>query len=199
MLNRHHDHILLPTDGLVRGDGTDDGRGGSVTDRRGGAFRSERRQSRRRWSSLKTEGSVGDAAHTPDPRRHLRPHLIRRLGRGGSCPSQIDPAFYRGALAAGMIGPRKEDAVANDAETGFDVYANGVQISSTPWDFTIEFYLKRSADLKQPAEMLGRLRISPAHALILARLLQKQVDAYQQQIGPISLPPKLYNDLGLEQ
>jgi len=98
-----------------------------------------------------------------------------------------------------MIDMRKEDSVANDAETAFDVYANGVQISSTPWDFTIEFYLKRSADLKEPAEMLGRLRISPAHALILARLLQKQVDVYQQQIGPISLPPKLFNDLGLEQ
>lgn len=135
------------------------------------------------------------------PRSPPPPPLISHppLGRGASCPSQIDPTFYRGALAAGMIGPRKEDAVANDAGTGFDVYANGVQISSTPWDFTIEFYLKRSADLKEPAEMLGRLRISPAHALILARLLQKQVDAYQQQIGPISLPPKLYNDLGLEQ
>jgi hypothetical protein len=89
--------------------------------------------------------------------------------------------------------------VASDAESGFDVYANGVQISSTPWDFTIEFYLKRSADVKEPAEMLGRLRISPTHALVLARLLQKQVDSYQQQMGPINLPPKLYNDLGLEQ
>ncbi len=81
----------------------------------------------------------------------------------------------------------------------FDVYVNGVQINSAAWDFTVEFYVKRDADPKTPAELLGRVRMSPQHALIFARLLQRQVDGYQSTIGPIKLPPKMYNDLGLKE
>lgn len=87
----------------------------------------------------------------------------------------------------------------SDAAEPFDVYANGLQINSGPWDFTIEFYIKRSADAKESPSLLGHVRMSPQHALILARLLQRQVDMYQEQIGRIVLPPKLYNDLGLEE
>jgi hypothetical protein len=86
-----------------------------------------------------------------------------------------------------------------DATEPFDVYINGIQINSGPWDVTIELFLKETADAKDSPRLLGRVRMSPQHALILARLLQRQLDIYQEQIGRISLPPKLYNDLGLEE
>ena len=81
----------------------------------------------------------------------------------------------------------------------FDIYTNGLQITSSPWDFTIEFFIRRSGDPKAAPDALGTVRMSPQHALILARLLQKQVDIFQESVGRISLPPKLYNDLGLEE
>jgi len=86
-----------------------------------------------------------------------------------------------------------------DPSEPFDVYVNGIQINSGPWDVSIEFYLRKGADPKEVPTSLGTVRMSPAHALILARLLQRQVDQYQEQIGRISLPRKLYNDLGLEE
>lgn len=81
----------------------------------------------------------------------------------------------------------------------FDVYVNGLQLTSSPWDISVEFYIRRDADPKQVPERVGVVRMSPQHALIFARLLQHQVDMYQDSIGRITLPPKLYNDLGLEE
>lgn len=87
----------------------------------------------------------------------------------------------------------------DDTHEPFDAYVNGVQINSGPWDFMVEFYLKVSSDQKEPPTLAGRVRMSPQHALVFARLLQRQVDGYQQTFGKISLPPKMYNDLGLEE
>ena len=41
--------------------------------------------------------------------------------------------------------------------------------------------------------------MSPQHAYVISRLLKKQVDLYEQQVGKIDLPHRLLNDLGLEE
>jgi len=76
-------------------------------------------------------------------------------------------------------------------------YASGVEISVSPWDFTVRFSLREGAtpkDLRPVANVI----LSPQHAFVLARLLAKVVDAYERDVGEINLPPRLLNDLGIE-
>lgn len=76
-------------------------------------------------------------------------------------------------------------------------YASGFALTSTPWDFTLRFSL-REGDTPKDVRPVANVMLSPQHALVVARLLTKAVEEYQQRIGQISLPPRLLNDLGLE-
>ena len=76
-------------------------------------------------------------------------------------------------------------------------YASGVQIVSSPWDFSLRFSL-REGDSPKDVRPVATVILSPQHAYVVARLLLKNVDAYEQQIGKITLPPRLLNDIGLE-
>lgn len=76
-------------------------------------------------------------------------------------------------------------------------YASGVEMTVSPWDFTLRFSLREGPTPKD-VRPVATVILSPQHAYIVARLLMKNVDAYEQQIGKISLPPRLLNDLGLE-
>lgn len=76
-------------------------------------------------------------------------------------------------------------------------YAGGVSIEMTPWDLTIRFSVREGPTPKD-IRPVANVTLSPQHALILAKLLARQVDLYQQQVGKIDLPIRLYNDLGLE-
>lgn len=77
------------------------------------------------------------------------------------------------------------------------IYASGVEISTSPWDVTLRLSI-REGDTPKDVRLVATVVLSPQHAKVVAKLLAKNIDAYEQQIGKIELPPRLYNDLGLE-
>ncbi|MBA2633838.1 MAG: DUF3467 domain-containing protein [Chloroflexi bacterium] len=76
-------------------------------------------------------------------------------------------------------------------------YASGLNVVVSPWDITLRFSI-REGDTPKDIRPVANVILSPQHAWILARLLRKQIDAYEQQVGKINLPPRLLNDLGVE-
>ena len=77
-------------------------------------------------------------------------------------------------------------------------YASGLQVALSPWDLTLRFSV-REGDTPKDIRPVANIILSPQHAWILARLLRKQVDEYERQVGKINLPPRLLNDLGVEE
>jgi len=77
-----------------------------------------------------------------------------------------------------------------------EFYVNGVTASVGVWDFLLDFYL-RSPEDTPPGRGVVRIRMSPQHAFALALSLQKLVEAYQAQIGPITIPEAMLAEMGL--
>jgi hypothetical protein len=77
-----------------------------------------------------------------------------------------------------------------------EFYVNGAMTSVSAWDFLIDFYL-RSPNDTPPGRTVARIRMSPQHALAFALGLQKLVEAYQAQIGPITIPEAMLAEMGL--
>ena len=77
-----------------------------------------------------------------------------------------------------------------------DVYTNSVQFLVTPYEVTMVFGLV--SEPNKPAEELVRIRMSPQHALVMSKLLQKNLYGYRETVGKINLPSRLYQDLGIE-
>ena len=86
--------------------------------------------------------------------------------------------------------------MAND-ETAPTFYASGFSLVGSPWDFTLRFSL-REGDSPKDIRPVANVILSPQHALVVARLLSRAVDDYERQVGKITLPQRLLNDLGLE-
>jgi hypothetical protein len=82
-------------------------------------------------------------------------------------------------------------------ETPPTFYANGVQIGMTPWDITL-IITGRQGPTPKDVVTLANIIFSPQHALIVSKILAREVDRYQQTVGKIELPPRLFNDLGIE-
>ena len=83
-----------------------------------------------------------------------------------------------------------------------DYYVDAVRIAVGAYGFVLELGVQGIGDTpgseRPPTKRLALVRMSPQHAMILARLLQKNVAAYQQKFGSITLPDELLRDLGLE-
>ena len=77
-------------------------------------------------------------------------------------------------------------------------YASGIQISVSPWDVTVNLSVRFGATPKD-VRPVANVVLSPQTAWIMARLLRKQMDTYEQQFGKIAFPPRLLNDLGVEE
>ena len=77
-----------------------------------------------------------------------------------------------------------------------DLYTNSVQFFVTPYEVTLVFGL--ASEPNKPAQELVRVRMSPQHALVMSKLLDKNLLGYRESIGKINLPPRLYQDLGIE-
>jgi hypothetical protein len=77
-------------------------------------------------------------------------------------------------------------------------YASGLQITISPWDVTMNLSVRFGSQPKD-VRPVANVIMSPQHAWIMARILRKQMDLYEQQFGKISLPPRLLNDLGVEE
>lgn len=92
-----------------------------------------------------------------------------------------------------LFGP--EDAV-------LELYVDSVRIAVGPYGFALELGVQGLPDTpaseKPPIKRLALVRMSPQHALVLSKLLQKNVDAYRGKVGEINLPDEMYRDLGIE-
>jgi hypothetical protein len=77
----------------------------------------------------------------------------------------------------------------------FSVYANDVQLQTTPWDIRLVFGVIASLP-SEPTPVttvginqLGEVRLSPQLAKKLTMVLFEQLKAYETQFGGIPLPP----------
>lgn len=83
-----------------------------------------------------------------------------------------------------------------------EYYVDSVRIGSGAYGFALELGVQGLQDTPNSEipgiKRVAIVRMSPQHALILAKLLRQNVDAYQSKVGPILLPRALYESLGLE-
>jgi len=91
----------------------------------------------------------------------------------------------------------KEDTVAKTStEVEIpELYSNSVEFGVSAYEFTFMFGLKGIK--KGEPKPLVNVRMSPQHAKVMSLLLAKNVRNYEKEIGEISLPSKLINELKL--
>jgi len=77
-----------------------------------------------------------------------------------------------------------------------DIYANGVNFTVGVWDVTMEFTVRESDGTHKK---LAKVRMSPQHALIMAKLFAKNMKKYEEEIGKIGIPQSLYKELDIEE
>ena len=77
-----------------------------------------------------------------------------------------------------------------------DLYINSVSIVGSLYEFMFSFGLKTIID-KDP-ETSVRIRMSPQHAKVFAKILIKNVNEYEKAMGEIKLPEQLLKELGIE-
>jgi hypothetical protein len=83
-----------------------------------------------------------------------------------------------------------------------DTYTDAVQFLMNAWGVTLEFGIGQPA----PPGFVGqvppvprvRVHMSPQHAKIMAKLLVKNVQEWEKQVGKIDLPKALYEQYGIE-
>jgi len=83
-----------------------------------------------------------------------------------------------------------------DDEQALDVYANSVSFQLSAYELSMTFGV--TTEPGQPAKQLVRVRMSPQHALVMSKLLLKNMLEYREKVGKINLPPRLFQDMGLE-
>ena len=81
-------------------------------------------------------------------------------------------------------------------EEGLDVYSDQVGLSFNAYDIVLDFGLLPT-DPKGSRKPVVRVRMSPQHALVMTKLLVKNLHEYQARIGSISLPDSLYKELNI--
>jgi hypothetical protein len=83
-----------------------------------------------------------------------------------------------------------------------DLYVDSVRLAVGPYGFVLDLGVQGLPDTPMsetpPVKRVAVVRMSPQHALVLARILAKNVRIYEEQIGKISLPGKMFEDLGIE-
>jgi hypothetical protein len=79
-----------------------------------------------------------------------------------------------------------------------EIYANGVQVITSPFEFVLELGLttvKLSQIPNRPhdteAQVVARVRLSPHHAKAVAALLVQNVVEFERNWGELGLPPEL--------
>ncbi len=82
--------------------------------------------------------------------------------------------------------------VSGDDLYGQSHYSNGVEIFSTQWDFTIEFFHMVPSSSSEPGEqptitrnMVERIAMSPSHAKAFMSILQGNIAQYEEQFGQL--------------
>jgi hypothetical protein len=81
------------------------------------------------------------------------------------------------------------------AENFVSMYINDTQIQITPWDFRFIFGLIETPPMVVGesktilVKTIGEIRMSPQHAKTVAMVLLQQVKRYEENVGPIPMPP----------
>lgn len=89
-----------------------------------------------------------------------------------------------------------QQAQQDDHPVAPEFYANSCAFTVTIYEFLLQFGIK--TDPKTDAKALVNVRMSPQHAKVMARILAKNVKAYEKEVGPIYLPPQLIQELRLD-
>ena len=69
-----------------------------------------------------------------------------------------------------------------------EFYANSIFINVSPFELELQNLL---VDSQQNVKGAVNVRMSPQTAYTLSRALNKQLEEYERQCGPIALPPEL--------
>ena len=88
----------------------------------------------------------------------------------------------------------------SEPEPPVELYSNAVRVTAGAFDFMLEFGLQDPVvDSQRPpaTRQLARVRVSPLHAAVLARILSDTVERYRRQVG-LEVPDLLLRQLGLE-
>jgi hypothetical protein len=84
-----------------------------------------------------------------------------------------------------------------------DTYADAVQFLMNAWGITLEFGLSQTPPPgfagRVPSLPRVRVHMSPQHAKVMAKLMVKNVQAWEAKVGTINLPADLYKELGIEE
>lgn len=77
-----------------------------------------------------------------------------------------------------------------------DFYTNSVSFWAGIYEFILTFQLNNPGREPEP---LVTLRMSPQHAWVMSKLLERNIKAYLEQVGEFSLPEGLLKELNLEE
>ncbi len=78
-----------------------------------------------------------------------------------------------------------------------DLYSDSVRVASTPYSFIFQFGLVTESPGEQ--KPVATVRMSPQHAWVLSKILQRHLNEYESNIAPIQLPSELLKELGLDE
>jgi len=77
-----------------------------------------------------------------------------------------------------------------------EYYSDAVQVGVSPYGVTLSFGLQTNSP--GDAKAVAVVRMSPQHALVMYQVLKSNLRAYEQQVGTIALPDRLFEEMGLE-
>ena len=77
-----------------------------------------------------------------------------------------------------------------------DIYVNSARISISVFDVQLNLALR--SDPEGEAKEVAVIRMSPQHALAMAKLLLKNLRVYEEQVGKIALTQELLERLEIE-
>lgn len=83
-----------------------------------------------------------------------------------------------------------------------DLYVDSVRVGTSLYTITLDVGIQGIPNApgaeKPPTTPLAHIRMSPQHAKVLGMLIMKNIDLYEEKIGPIQIPPEVYKDIGVE-
>ena len=94
-----------------------------------------------------------------------------------------------------MTDEKKEEQILSEHDIP-EFYVNSVKIITHVFDIQMNLAVRRGTN-NQPKE-IALIRMSPQHALVMCKLLEKQLQTYENQFGKIPIPQKLLDSIGLE-
>lgn len=78
-------------------------------------------------------------------------------------------------------------------------YVNNVKMAFSVYDIVFEFgVMPPPEDMEDGPDEVAKIRMSPQHAKVFSKLLAKQLEAYESEVGEIPISKKLLEELKLD-